>query len=260
LITATFPLIIAAVAGLITESRTTTGPDLGVVRQQIQQVWQAVRQKSIWLPVAFLFLWQATPSSDAAFFFFTTNELGFEPEFLGRVRLVTSIASLAGIWLFQRFLKAIPVRSIFLWSTIISAILGMTTLLLVTHANRQLGIDDRWFSLGDSLILAVMGQIAYMPVLVLAARLCPRGIEATVFALLMSISNLAGILSHEAGAVMMYLLGIKEQQFQALWILVVITNLSTLLPLPLLRWLPTSEVKRPTPEMASITPAEMTSM
>jgi folate/biopterin transporter len=259
LITATFPLIVAAVAGLITEGKITTGPDLGVVRQQIRQVWQAVRQKSIWLPVAFLFLWQATPSSDAAFFFFTTNELGFEPEFLGRVRLVTSIASLVGIWLFQRFLKAIPVRTIFLWSTIISAILGMTTLLLVTHANRQLGIDDRWFSLGDSLILAVMGQIAYMPVLVLAARLCPRGIEATVFALLMSISNLAGILSHEAGAVMMYLLGIKEQQFQALWILVVITNLSTLLPLPLLRWLPTSEAKRPVSEVPPITPAEMTS-
>jgi len=42
-------------------------------------------------------------------------------------------------------------------------------LLLVTHSNRALGIDDHWFSLGDSLVLTVMGQIAYMPVLVLAA-------------------------------------------------------------------------------------------
>jgi hypothetical protein len=109
---------------------------------------------------------------------------------------------------------------------------------LVTHANRSLGMDDHWFSLGDSLILTVMGQIAYMPLLVLAARLCPAGIEATMFALLMSVLNLAGLVSHEAGALMMHGLGITESQFQNLWVLVVITNLSTLLPLPLLHWLP----------------------
>jgi folate/biopterin transporter len=236
-ITASFPLIVAAVALLIAEGET-TGPNFGVVRQQVGQVWQALSQRAIFLPMAFLFLWQATPSSDAAFFFFTTNELGFDAEFLGRVRLVSSLAALVGIWIFQRFLKAIPVRRIFLWSTILSALLGMTTLLLVTHTNRQWGIDDRWFSLGDSLILTVMGQIAYMPVLVLAARLCPKGIEATLFALLMSVSNLANILSHESGALAMKLLGIQESQFDALWILVLVSNLSTLLPLPLLRWLP----------------------
>jgi folate/biopterin transporter len=237
-ITATFPLIVSAVAILISEVRVLEQPNLSATRQQINQVRQALSQKQIWLPVAFLFLWQATPSSDSAFFFFTTNGLGFEPEFLGRVRLVTNLAALLGIWIFQRFLKAIPVRQIFFWSTIISAVLGMTTLILVTHANRSLGIDDHWFSLGDSLILTVMGQIAYMPVLVLAARLCPPGIEATLFALLMSVSNLAGLLSHETGALLMHGLGISDRQFSSLWILVIITNLSTLLPLPLLHWLP----------------------
>uniref|UniRef100_B8HXJ1 Folate/biopterin transporter n=1 Tax=Cyanothece sp. (strain PCC 7425 / ATCC 29141) TaxID=395961 RepID=B8HXJ1_CYAP4 len=240
-ITATFPLLVSAVAGLIGEEKVSQGADLTALRHQVGQMRQALAEKAVWLPVAFLFLWQATPSSDAAFFFFTTNELGFEPEFLGRVRLVTSVAALVGVWIFQRFLRSIPVRQIFLWSTLLSALLGMTTLILVTHANRSLGIDDRWFSLGDSLILTVMGQIAYMPVLVLAARLCPPGIEATVFALLMSITNLAGLLSHETGALLMHSLGIRENQFDLLWLLVLITNLSTLLPLPLLHWLPPAE-------------------
>lgn len=40
-----------------------------------------------------------------------------------------------------------------------------------------------------------------MPVLVLAARLCPPGIEATLFALLMSVLNLAGVVAHELGGV-----------------------------------------------------------
>lgn len=40
---------------------------------------------------------QATPTADTAMFYFYTNELHFSPEFLGRVRLAGSIASLAGI-------------------------------------------------------------------------------------------------------------------------------------------------------------------
>ena len=258
-ITAAFPLIVCAVAWLIAEqpvrnaylgvkpTPSSTGftlrPNFPKVARQLKLLRQAVSQKVIWMPAGFLFLLQATPTADAGFFYFTTNELGFGPEFLGRVRLVSSVASLAGVWIFQRYLKAVPFRTIFGWTTLLSAALGMSALLLVTHANRALGIDDYWFSLGDSLILTVMGQIAYMPVLVLAARLCPAGVEATLFALLMSVTNMAGLLSHEIGALLTYLLGITETHFERLWLLVVITNLSTLLPLPFLGWLPTSDPK-----------------
>lgn len=238
LITATFPLIVSGVAWLIAEQPTGDRPDFSGVKTQLSQLKAAISQKSIWLPTAFLFIWQATPTADSAFFYFTTNELGFQPEFLGRVRLVTSLASLVGIWLFQRFFKAVPFRRIFVWTTILSSLLGMSALLLVTHANRAIGIDDHWFSLGDSLILTVMGQLAFMPVLVLAARLCPSGVEATLFAVLMSVSNIAGMLSYELGAVLMHWLNITESNFENLWLLVTLTNLSTLLPLPFIHWLP----------------------
>src|SRR6478672_9851024 len=251
-ITAFFPLIVSVVAWFIAEkpinktvasegNGSSLNSHLPTVGQQVKQLRQALSQKAIWMPTAFLFCWQATPTADSAFFYFTTNELGFQPEFLGRVRLVTSVAALTGVWIFQRFLKTVPFRTIFAWTTTLSSVLGLTTLLLVTHTNRSLGIDDHWFSLGDSLILTVMGQITFMPVLVLAARLCPSGIEATLFALLMSVNNLAGLLSHEVGAFLTYWLGVTETNFEHLWQLVVITNLSTLLPLPLLGWLPASD-------------------
>ena len=44
-----------------------------------------------------LFYVQATPTADTAMFYFQTNALGFTPEFLGRVRLAGSLASLAGV-------------------------------------------------------------------------------------------------------------------------------------------------------------------
>lgn len=243
LITATFPLLVTLVAWAIAEDKINNTSNWKTVKDQAQKLRVAITQKSIWLPTAFIFLWQATPTADSAFFYFTTNELGFQPEFLGRVRLVTSIAALMGIWLFQRFFKSVPFRKIFLVSTLLSTVLGMTMLLLVTHANRTLGIDDHWFSLGDSLILTVAGEIAYMPVLVLAARLCPPGVEATLFALLMSISNLSRILSHESGALLTHLLGVTETNFDKLWLLVIITNLSSLLPLPLIHWLPSTSAQ-----------------
>lgn len=261
LMTASFPLIVSAVAWLIAEERASEDrPGFEKVKDQVIQLKGAIAQKSIWLPTAFLFIWQATPSSDSAFFFFTTNELGFEPEFLGRVRLVTSIASLLGVWLFQRFFRSVPFRTIFGWSTVLSAVLGMTTLLLVTHANRAIGIDDHWFSIGDSLILTVMGQIAYMPVLVLAARLCPAGVEATLFALLMSVTNLAGLLSYEEGAVLMHWLGVTQNNFENLWLLVVITNLTTLLPLPFLNWLPGRNSESTSDRVETFTPQSVAAL
>ncbi len=241
LITACFPLLVVGIAGLIIEKPVTEKEDIIDFSGQIKQIWQTFKQKTILHPVIFVFIWQMTPSADSAFFFFSTNELGFTPEFLGRIRLITSLASLMGVWCYQQWLKQISFRVILGWSVVLSSLLGMTSLILVTHLNRQLGIDDHWFSLGDNLILTVMGQIAFMPILVLSARLCPKGIEASFFALLMSIWNLGGLLSQELGALLTHWLGVTENNFENLWLLLIITNLSTLLPFPLIKLLPNDD-------------------
>jgi folate/biopterin transporter len=241
-LTAFLPLFIALAAWVIADQPVVLSQGWDPLQQQVGQVWRTLRQPSILLPVLFVFVWQATPSADAALFYFVTNDLGFGPEFLGQVRLVTSIASLLGVGIFQVYLRRIPLRPLFGWMTVISAALGLTSLILVYHLNRDWGIDDHWFSLGDSLVLTVAGQIAFMPVLVLAARLCPPGIEATLFALLMSAFNLAGFLSQELGSLLMHGLGVTETDFSRLGLLLILTNLSTLLPLPFLGWLPEESI------------------
>ena len=50
----------------------------------------------------------------------------------------------------------------------------MTQLILITGLNEQWGIRNEYFVLGDSVILTVLGQVSFMPVLVLAARSCPE--------------------------------------------------------------------------------------
>ncbi|KAJ4722487.1 Folate-biopterin transporter 1, chloroplastic [Melia azedarach] len=248
-VTALLPLITSGVAVLVKEQRV-LGParrlnlpsgDPSFVessKQNMIELWNAVKQPNVFLPTLFVFLWQATPHSESAMFYFTTNKLGFTPEFLGRVKLVTSVASLLGVGLYNGFLKNVPMRKIFFATTVVGTALGMTQVFLVTGLNRKFGISDEWFAIGDSLILSVLGQASFMPVLVLAARLCPEGMEATLFATLMSISNGGSVLGGLIGAGLTQLFGITKDKFDNLAALIILCNLSSLLPLPLLGLLP----------------------
>lgn len=80
-----------------------------------------------------------------------------------------------------------------------ATIVGLSQLILVTRLNTQIGLSDELFVLGDSVVLRAIGRVAFMPVLVLAARVCPEGVEATLFALLMSVLNFGGYVSQTTG-------------------------------------------------------------
>ena len=128
--------------------------------------------------------------------------------------------------------------------------LSSAQLLLVYHVNRSLGIPDEIFTFGDDVILTVLGQIAFMPTLVLAARLCPPGVEGTLFALLMSIFNGGSFVGTELGAFLTRALGVTDVDFRNLGALIAFCNLSSLLPLPFLKWVDAVE-EREDPFVAS---------
>jgi len=205
--------------------------EISGVQSQIESLWQALKLPSVWKPALFLFLWQATPTSDGAFLYFMTDDLGLGPEFLGRARLLTAAASLVGVWGYQKFLRTVSIQKILLWCTIISAPLGLIQLLLISHLNRSLGIPDGAFVFGDDVVLAILGEFAFLPILVLAAKICPPGVEAVLFATLMSIFNGASTVGTEVGAVLTKSLGITETNFDNLGLLTIICSLSSLLPL-----------------------------
>lgn len=207
------------------------------VNSQASLLWEAFRQPFIWKPALFLFLWQSTPTADGAFFFFLTNDLQLGPEFLGRVRLITAGAGLVGVYLYNQYFKNYKIKDILFWSTIASFPLGMLPVLLITHVNRDLGIPDTALIYGDDVALAALGQISFLPTLVLAARLCPKGIEAVLFATLMSIFNGAGTVGTEIGALMTKWAGITDTNFDNLALLTIICNVTSLWPLVLIGWL-----------------------
>jgi len=236
-LTAVLPLLVAFTATSINETRIAEDDADLDPSKQIQDLWMAIKKPEIWRPALFMFLWQSTPTSDGAFLYFMTNDLGMGPEFLGRVRLVTSAASLLGVWVYQKFLRTVAIKDILFWSAIISAPLGLTSLILISHANRAIGIPDGAFVFGDDVALAILGQVAFLPTLVLAARLCPPGVEAVLFATLMSIFNGASTVGTEVGAALTKWLGVTENNFENLSLLTIICSLSSLYPLLFIGWL-----------------------
>ena len=222
---------------------------LGVVKTQLTSLREAFVSNNVWKPALWLFLWQSTPTGEGAFLYFMTNDLNMSAEFLGRVKLVASVASLVGIVVYNKFLKDVAIRDVLYWSSIISGVLGLTQLILINHWNRDFGIPDTLFVFGDDAALTVLGQVAFIPTLVLAAKLCPVGVEGTLFALLMSMYNFAGIVGSEIGALLTKLLGVTSTDFTNLGLLCIICNISSLYPLLFIdQFLETEEAEPPAAE------------
>jgi folate/biopterin transporter len=240
LLVSTFPLTLMGIALLVPEQRYVgdASQERGKISSRLQALWGAFSQPEIYKPCVFIFLLNATPSTGASWFYFYTDTLKFSSTFLGTIGLVGSVCTLIGVYVFDATLKKVSFRPIFLWSTIVSTILGLTQLMLVFRTNVALGIPDWIFCLGESAILSIVGWICTMPVIVLASRLCPEGMEGTMYALIMSINNLGGIIGSQLGAVLTTWLGVTEKNMDNFWLLVFLCNASTVLPLVLINWIP----------------------
>lgn len=84
-----------------------------------------------------------------------------------------------------------------------------------------------------------------MPLLVLAAKLCPPGIEGTFFALLMSVDNVGLLSAAWVGSFLLKVAGVTRTNFHYFWLSVLIRNLMRLLPLPFLFLVPNTDPELP---------------
>ena len=206
-------------------------------------IYTAFRQPALWRPALFVFLFAATPSSGDAMFAFLVRDLHFSPQTLGMLGFIRHGAMLLGTGLFQRCWRFTPYRRFFAVVVVVSAVLGATPVVLVSHWNQQWGIPNAFFAAGDDLFLSVLGSIALMPCLVLAAKLCPSGVEASLYATFVSVLNFAGLVSGYGGALLTRAYGVTRDDFTHLVPLVLTCTASSLVALCALPLLPRGSVK-----------------
>jgi len=171
----------------------------------------------------FLFLWRFSPGFDAPWSNYFLNTLKLSREKLGFAASLQPLAWLAGTFVYARFVDRFPLRKVLAATVILLVLCSFSRMLLtVPSAAASLGNIGAVRGLAALLLwpsyflgygfsgwqtamtqppilnlLALTGffmefifMISFLPLLKLAALVTPKGVEATNFAVLMSIMNL----------------------------------------------------------------------
>jgi folate/biopterin transporter len=209
-----------------------------LLKIKIKKILKILLQKKILYPLIFLMLMNAMPKIGTTMFFFEVNKLGFQPEFFGKLALFSSVSSLFGILLYNLKFKSIQLRTILKWACIFGVILGIFTLILVTRVNKLIGIPDTLFVILDDIVLSIFYKITLLPILVIATKVCPPGIEGMLFATIISANNLSNIIGKLLGGLLTKQMGITNDNFTNIPFFIILTNLFGLIPLLFLKFIP----------------------
>ncbi|CAE8586148.1 unnamed protein product [Polarella glacialis] len=189
--------------------------------------------------------------SGASFYFYTDSPKAFPDgphfnmEFYTSVLgICGSVCSLLGIYLYQRYATSWGYRRLLLVSNLALSILSLSDVVLFTRLNKRMGLPDHAFVLGASVLASVVNQWQWMPGVVIMSQLCPKGMEAIMYALLAGCHNLGNIIASNSGALVLELLGVnpsgadnETEQFKYLWVGSALSTILPLFTLVLIPWL-----------------------
>lgn len=158
--------------------------------------------------------------------------------------LVASTCSLIGVCTYQNFLKNCKYVQLIFFINVLVAILNCADIILYSRLNVKFGIPDKVFLLGSTAIQTTVHQWMWLPGVVILSQLCPKYMEATMFALLAGCHNLGNTAANCFGALVLHEMGVdpsgmnaESEKFKNLWKCSVISSSCPLLTLILLPYL-----------------------
>jgi BT1 family len=146
--------------------------------------------------------------------------------------------SLLGLIVFRRTIVRQPVSFTLFWVVVASTVLYLPTIGLFYGLHEWIGVSARTLAFVDTTISAPLAQLTMVPMLVLIARAAPAGAEATMFAIMASLMNLALSASQLLTRYLNAALAVSQEDYAnlgRLMITVAVVGLLPLLALPLLR-------------------------
>ena len=164
----------------------------------------------------FIFLYKYSPSFGTPLFFLQRDSFKWSKIWIGWLGSISTVFSIIGSLLYYKFSAKINIKKWLYFSVFLGA---LTSLSYLYYTPLTAVIYDVLYSF--------MGMFIFLMVMDFMARNTLKGLEATSFALLCSISNLALVTSNLSGAFLLPKLGLK-------W-LIVISSLTSFLCLPLIK-------------------------
>ena len=131
-----------------------------------------------------------------------------DPLFYSWVTVAEKFVLTLGVWFYVSFMQHWTFRKVFTTTQLFMCVASFADFMWVTRANLSIGISDRAFLLfGSDIFYAFAYKLNQMPFLIYAAKLCPDGVEATMFSLFMGLSNFGANAAENLGAGLQGLFG-----------------------------------------------------
>jgi predicted MFS family arabinose efflux permease len=150
---------------------------------------EALREREIWVVGGFIFFWTFSPSFGPAMLYYQTDVLHFSQQFIGHLAAIAAVAGVAGACIYAPLSRRVPLTRLINYSIGVGVI-GTLAYLVYRGPVSALVID---------VVFGCVGMVTQLAFLDLAAKSCPRHIEATFFALLMSVYNGGAQISQNIG-------------------------------------------------------------
>lgn len=164
----------------------------------------------------FIFLYKYSPSFGTPLFFIQRDKFMWSKVWIGWLGTISTVFGIIGSILYYKFSTRINIKKWLFWSVFLGAV---TTLSYLYYTPMTAVVYD--------IVYGLMGMFIFLMVMDFMARESVKGLEATSFALLCSISNLALVASNLSGAYLLPKIGLN-------W-LIIISALTSFLCLPLIK-------------------------
>ena len=150
---------------------------------------EALREREVWVVGGFILFWTFSPSFGPALLYYQTDHLHFSQQFIGHLAAIAAVAGVGGAFIYAPLSRRVPLTRLINFS-IGAAVIGTLAYLVYRGHVSALIID---------VVFGCVGMITLLAFLDLAAKSCPRRLEATFFALLMSVYNGGSQISQNVG-------------------------------------------------------------
>ena len=161
----------------------------GTMKKAAVSLWTAARHPAVLGVGAFLFLVNFNPFGSSVRYVHMTDGLGLGEELYGKMVSVQAVASVAGALAYGWICRKVPFR--------VLVHLGIAAAVVCTLC--WWGLTDARSAVTIGVVYGFALMITTLVQLDMAARYCPPALAATVFALLMSLSNGSVSLAEVAG-------------------------------------------------------------
>ncbi len=189
LLAALFPLVTLVMAALVVREPPASA-DRAALRATLAAVVATFRSRDVWVVAGFILFWAFSPSFGPAFLYYQTDALGFGQELIGILDAVFAAGAVAGAAIYAPLSRHVPLQRLIVTLVGLSAVSTLGYLLYRDVVSAVL----------IQAVFGVVGMAAQLSFLDLAAKTCPPRVEATFFALLMSVYNGGTQVSENVGA------------------------------------------------------------